>query len=156
VSTQPSCRAGTTGKVASSFSLPRIVITTLQQQPGRIRVALPRNHPAKVPDAPRWYRAHATNHRRGGARHRLSEHRPLTLFRPPGCTPSPMPIARGVSQCVACPAFDENWARRGRPASPLVDHPGCACEQHARDGQTHSFRRLEVDHKLELGWLLDG
>ena len=57
MSTQPSCRARTTGKVASSFSLPRIVVTTLQQQSGRIWVALPRNHPAKVPDAPRYYRA---------------------------------------------------------------------------------------------------
>src|SRR5262249_37291230 len=38
----------------------------------------------------------------------------------------------------------------------LLDHLSCGCKQHARDRETHGLRGLEIDNKLELGWLLDG
>src|SRR5215472_6385678 len=44
---------------------------------------------------------------------------------------------------------------RGTPDAPLLDHLIRPRQQRPRNRQAERFGRLEVDHQLELGWLLD-
>src|SRR5215467_5303671 len=50
-----------------------------------------------------------------------------------------------------------SWAQFGhKPHPQLLDHLVRPCQERRRDREAKRLRRLEVDHQLELGGLLDG
>ena len=73
-------------------------------------------------------------------------------LQPMSALPPKADIALHRSECPLCAKSGHLQCNK---ETPLFDHLVGGGDQRLRDGQTKRLCGLEIDHKLELGWLFD-